>query len=56
MEDSNVKLVEMIKLFGEPGAKKILAVETEMQMKFEKLRDLKNAQLWPCLPLNMKYN
>ena len=47
---------EMIKLFGEPGAHEILAMETEMQLKFEKVKDAQSAKLWPCLPINMKFD
>lgn len=55
VEDAGLKLSEMAQLFGESGAHEILSLETEMQMNFEKLRDQKDAQLWPCLPLNMKF-
>ena len=47
---------EMIKLFGDPGAHEILAMETEMQLKFEKVKDAQSAKLWPCLPINMKFD
>ena len=56
VEDPELKLSEMIKLFGDKNAKEILAMETEMQMKFEKIKDFHSAQLWPCLPLNMKFD
>ena len=56
VEDPQVIKTEMIKLFGENGAKEILAMETAMQLKFEKARDESGAVLWPCLPLNMKFD
>ena len=56
VEDPELKMSEMIKLFGEPGAHEILAMETEMQLKFEKVKDAQSAKLWPCLPINMKFD
>ena len=56
VEDPELKMSEMIKLFGDPGAHEILAMETEMQLKFEKVKDAQSAKLWPCLPINMKFD
>jgi hypothetical protein len=55
VEDQELKMTEMVKLYGETEAKEILAMETAMEMRFQKLKDVKFAQLWPCLPLNMKF-
>ena len=56
VENPEIILSEMTKLFGEKGAQEILAMETEMQLNFEKIKDSTSAQLWPCLPLNMKFD
>ena len=56
VEDPNLIKSEMIKLFGEEGADEILAMETAMQLRFEKACDASNAVIWPCLPLNMKFD
>ena len=56
VEDPNLIKSEMIKLYGEEGADEILAMETAMQLRFEKARDASNAVIWPCLPLNMKFD
>jgi hypothetical protein len=55
VEDQELKMTEMVKLYGEKEAKEILAMETAMEMRFQKLKDVKSAKLWPCLPLNMKF-
>ena len=55
VEDPEVIRAEMDKLYGPEKALEILAMETNMQWNFEKMRDAHNAQLWPCLPLNMKF-
>ena len=55
VEDPQVIKDEMFKLFGDL-AEEILAMETAMQLKFEKARDESGAVLWPCLPLNMKFD
>ena len=56
VENPELILSEMTKLFGEKGAQEILAMETEMQLNFEKIKDSTYAKLWPCLPLNMKFD
>ena len=56
VENPELILSEMTKLFGEKGAQEILAMETEMQLNFEKIKDSTSAKLWPCLPLNMKFD
>merc|ERR1712004_920292 len=43
VEDPNLIKSEMIKLFGEEGADEILAMETAMQLRFEKACDASNA-------------
>ncbi len=56
IEDPCAIKSEMENLFGKEGASEILALETAMQLRFEKERDKNNAQLWPCLPLNMVFD
>lgn len=56
VEDKEVIAKEMQNLFGLQGAKTILAMETAMQLNFEKVKDVQKAQLWPELPLNMKFD
>ena len=56
VEDPVLVKNEMIKLFGDQAADEILAKETAMQLRFEKARDASKAVIWPCLPLNMKFD
>ena len=55
VENTDLIKKEMEELFGIEKADEILAMETAMQLNFEKARDSYKAQLWPCLPLNMKF-
>jgi len=55
VENPDLIKKEMEALFGTEKADEILAMETAMQLNFEKARDSYKAQLWPCLPLNMKF-
>ena len=55
VENTDLIKKEMEALFGTEKADEILAMETAMQLNFEKARDSYKAQLWPCLPLNMKF-
>ena len=55
VQDTELIKSEMAKIFGEQGAKDVLALETQMQLKFERMTDKYSSQLWPCLPLNMKF-
>lgn len=55
VEDKQLVIQEMQNLYGEKGAKSILAMETAMQLNFEKVKDTQKCQIWPCLPLNMKF-
>ena len=56
VEDPVLVKNEMIKLFGDQAADEIMAMETAMQLRFEKARDASKAVIWPCLPLNMKFD
>lgn len=49
------RLQEMKELYGE-GATRIFAMETAMQLSFQKCYDQKAPKLWPTLPLNIKFN
>jgi hypothetical protein len=57
--DHAAQLDEMRSLFGS-RAEEILAAETEMQLEFDTFCDEadggEGAQIWPCLPLNMKFD
>ena len=55
VENTDLIKKEMEALFGTEKADEILAMETAMQLNFEKARDSYKAQLWPSLPLNMKF-
>ena len=46
---------EMKKLYGE-GTERVVQAETEMQEWFDKMCAEKSPILWPCLPLNMKFD
>ena len=56
VQDPQIIRDEMAKIYGQDGAKEILALETSMQLKFERMRDKHKSQIWPCLPLNMKFD
>ena len=45
----------MRELYGEE-ADDIHAMETEAQLQFDKICDRNKPVLWPCLPLNMKFD
>ncbi len=45
----------MKELYGE-AADSIYAMETELQLKFDRVCDKNKPVLWPCLPLNMKFD
>ena len=49
------RLQEMQELYGE-GATKIFAMETAVQLSFQKCYDQKAPKLWPTLPLNIKFD
>lgn len=49
------RLQEMKELYGE-GATRIFAMETAMQLSFQKCYDQKAPKLWPTLPLNIKFD
>ena len=51
--DYDARDEEMAALFGSRSGE-ILEAETEMQLEFDKFSQ--DAQLWPCLPLNMKFD
>ena len=46
---------EMEKLYG-AGTDKVVEAETEMQTKFDQMCAEHDPVLWPCLPLNMKFD
>ena len=56
VQDTELIKHEMVKIYGDQGAKDVLAMETQMQLKFERMTDKYSAELWPCLPLNMKFD
>ncbi len=45
----------MRELYGEE-AEAVHALETSIQLNFEKVCDRHKPLLWPCLPLNMKFD
>ncbi|XP_072298113.1 gem-associated protein 8 [Eucyclogobius newberryi] len=46
------RAAEMKKLYGE-NASKIMAMETAMQLTFDRNRDLKQPKFWPVIPLKL---
>ena len=54
--DYEQQRLAMEELFGTEGAKEIYGLEAKMMLNYEKYCDDNRPQLWPCLPLNMKFD
>ena len=46
----------MKELYGEEHWEDVYAMEADMQRKFDQFVQDERPQLWPCLPLNMKFD
>ena len=45
----------MTELYGS-RADDVLALEMELQLKFNKICDQNQPTIWPCIPLNLKFD
>lgn len=52
---NHTRSLDMQRLYGEAGSQMIVAMETAIQLSFNRNRDRHQAKHWPALPINIQF-
>ena len=50
------KRKQMAEIYGDKNWEEVLRAETSLQVNFNRFCDKELPQIWPCLPLNLKFD